>query len=81
MTGWTLESEPVMSMGGVEIGGLIYMKGDDGAGIIAMSGMGLPGTCYILATGPWSAFGGPEGQATPPVCDAYGDRQMRPAAS
>ncbi|MCJ7720686.1 MAG: hypothetical protein MUO36_04380, partial [Candidatus Hadarchaeum sp.] len=66
MTGWTLESEPTMSMGGVEIGGLIYMKGDDGAGIIAMSGIGLPGTCYILATGPWSAFGGLEGQGTPP---------------
>jgi hypothetical protein len=70
MTGWTLKSEPVLSMGEVEIGGLIYMKGDDGAGIIAMSGMGLPGTCYILATGPWSAFGvigGLGGQGTPPT--------------
>jgi hypothetical protein len=66
MVGWTLESEPVMSMGGVEIGGLIYKNGDDGAGIIAMSGIGLPGTCYILATGPWSAFGELGGQGTPP---------------
>jgi hypothetical protein len=66
MTGWTLKSEPVLSMGEVEIGGLIYMKGDDGAGIIAMSGLGLPGTCYILVTGPWSAFGELEGQVAPP---------------
>ena len=50
MTGWTLK------MGGVETGILIYRNGNDGAAIVAMSGTGLPGTCYILATAPWSTF-------------------------
>ena len=59
MTGWTLEYEmPIMSYGGVTMGSLIYSKGDDGSMIAAVSGTGLPGTCYYIATGPWSAFEG-----------------------
>ena len=62
MTGWTLENEvPVTSDGGMEIGALVYRNGDNGAGIVVMSGMGLPGTCYGLGTGPWSAFAGAVG--------------------
>jgi len=57
MTGWTLEHEvPVMSIGGVTMGGLIYRKGDDGSYIWAAGGTGLPGTVYMVATGPWSAW-------------------------
>ena len=57
MTGWTLEDEVTnTSIGGITIGALSYIKGNDSAGIIAMSGVGLPGTCYILATGSWSAI-------------------------
>jgi len=59
MTGWTLENEvPITSSGGMEIGGLIYRNGNNGAGIVVMSGTGLSGTCYILATGPWSTLSG-----------------------
>jgi len=59
MTGWTLENEiPVTLPGGVEISALIYRNGNDGAGIVVMSGTGLSGTCYILATGPWSTLSG-----------------------
>jgi len=52
MTSWTLEDEVTnTSIGGITIGALIYVKGNDSAGIIVMSGAGLPNTCYILATG------------------------------
>jgi hypothetical protein len=55
MAGWTLEDEVTnTSIGEVTIGALSYIKGNDSVGIIAMSGVGLKGTCYILATGSWS---------------------------
>lgn len=67
MMGWTLENEmPATDIGGgITMGMLAYRKGDEGAGIVAVSGYpGLTGTCYILASGPWSAMeeGGGEGE-------------------
>jgi len=58
MTGWTLEVEnmPVTLPGGAEMRALIYRKDNDAAVIVAGSGTGLPSTCYILLTAPWSMF-------------------------
>jgi len=59
MTGWTLENEiPATEVpeAGITMGTLFYHKGTGGAAIIAISGTGLTGTCYILAAGLWSAF-------------------------
>jgi hypothetical protein len=58
MTGWTLVEEvPLSSMMGYTYGALVYSKGDQGAEIIAVSGIpGIEGTAYVLATGPLSAF-------------------------
>ena len=59
MAGWTLENEiPATEVpeAGITMGTLFYHKGTGGAAIIAMSGTGLTGTCYILAAGLWSAF-------------------------
>ena len=59
MIGWTLEGEgePTYDPStGMTTGVLVYRKGDEGAGISAISGMpGAEGTVYILVTGPWSA--------------------------
>jgi hypothetical protein len=51
MTDWTVveDNVPVKFYGSMTV----YRKGDNGAVIAAISGSGLPGTCYILATGPW----------------------------
>ncbi len=77
MTDWTLENEqPVTEVpeAGITMGSLFYHKGTEGAAILAISGTGLTGTCYILAAGLWSAFeegggagggGGSEGAEVP----------------
>jgi hypothetical protein len=70
MTDWELIYEqPATSSGGLTMGILLYRKGDAGCGIMAVSGGSLPGTCYILAAGPWSAFGGgpPQPTTTPTI--------------
>lgn len=57
MTGWTLECEiPVMDKFGMTMSALLYKKGTEGAEIVAMGETMIPGTGYILVTGPWSAW-------------------------
>lgn len=64
MAGWTLEGEiPAMDKFGMTLSALLYKKGLEGAEIVAMGETMIPGTCYILVTGPWSAWSASNGHS------------------